>query len=112
MNLVDPKFFKQDSGVGEWVDAMVRLQGPVVAPLTATMIGDRSLEGDDSLSELVSRHHLHMVDSQGAADIQVIPSGPGVTNDGLLQMIPTIINGASKELILTTPCLVPDESLL
>lgn len=30
MNLVDPKFFKQDSGVGEWVDAMVRLQGSVV----------------------------------------------------------------------------------
>ncbi|MGI9508578.1 MAG: hypothetical protein ACR2QJ_04420 [Geminicoccaceae bacterium] len=33
MNLVDPRFFKQDSGVGEWVDAMVRLKGAVVAPL-------------------------------------------------------------------------------
>jgi cardiolipin synthase len=25
-NLVDPRFFKQDAGVGEWVDAMVRLK--------------------------------------------------------------------------------------
>jgi phosphatidylserine/phosphatidylglycerophosphate/cardiolipin synthase-like enzyme len=25
MNLVDPRYFKQDSGVGEWVDAMVRI---------------------------------------------------------------------------------------
>ena len=112
MNLVDPKFFKQDSGVGEWVDAMVRLQGSVVSPLAATMIGDWILEGDDSLSELVSRHQLHLVDPQGVADIQVIPSGPGETNDGLLQMILTMINGAREELVLTTPYLVPDESLL
>ena len=27
MNMVDPRFFKQDSGVGQWVDAMVRLRG-------------------------------------------------------------------------------------
>ncbi len=112
MNLVDPKFFKQDRGLGEWVDAMVRLQGSVVSPLAATMIGDWTLEGDDSLAELVSRHHLHLVDPQGAADIQVIPSGPGETNDGLLQMILTMINGAREELLLTTPYLVPDESLL
>ena len=29
MNMVDPRFFKQDAGVGEWVDAMVRIEGPV-----------------------------------------------------------------------------------
>jgi cardiolipin synthase len=112
MNLVDPRFFKQDSGVGQWVDAMVRLQGSVVSPLAATMIGDWMLEGDDSLSELVSRHQLHLVDSGGDADIQVIPSGPGESSDGLLQMILTMINGAREELVLTTPYLVPDESLL
>ncbi len=28
-NLVDPRFFKQESGVGQWVDAMARLTGPV-----------------------------------------------------------------------------------
>ena len=33
MNLVDPRTFKQDSGVGEWVDAMVRVEGTVVNPL-------------------------------------------------------------------------------
>ena len=31
MNLVDPKYFKQDANVGEWVDAMVRAEGAVVA---------------------------------------------------------------------------------
>ena len=28
MNLVDPRFFKQGAGVGEWVDAMVRVGVP------------------------------------------------------------------------------------
>ena len=32
-NLVDPRFFKQDEGVGQWVDAMVRIEGPVVEAL-------------------------------------------------------------------------------
>ena len=27
MNLVDPQIFKLDSGVGQWIDVMVRVQG-------------------------------------------------------------------------------------
>ena len=112
MNLVDPQFFKQDSGVGQWVDAMVRLQGAVVSPLAATLIGDWVLEGGETLAYMIERHQLHLVGPDGNSDIQVIPSGPGETNDGLLQMILTMINGANHDLVLTTPYFVPDESLL
>ena len=55
MNLVDPRFFKQDSGVGQWVDAMVRVQGSVVVPLAATMIGDWMLESGEPLEEIIAR---------------------------------------------------------
>jgi cardiolipin synthase len=111
MNLVDPRFFKQDSGVGEWVDAMVRLHGAVVAPLAATMIGDWTLETGEPLGDLIESAGLSLVAPDGPADIQVMPSGPGQTDDGLLQMILALINAASCELVLTTPYLVPDESL-
>ena len=111
MNLVDPRFFKQDSGVGEWVDAMVRLEGSVVVPLAVTMIGDWTLETGDSFNELIEKVGLSLV-PKGHADMQVVPSGPGQTNDGLLQMILALINAPREELILTTPYLVPDESLL
>ena len=40
MNLVDPRTFKQDSGVGEWVDAMVRIEGPVAAQFELTFAFD------------------------------------------------------------------------
>ena len=112
MNLVDPRFFKQDSGVGEWVDAMVRVEGAVVAPLACTMIGDWILETGEPLGDLIESARLSLVAPDGPADIQVFPSGPGQTDDGLLQMILALINAARDELIMTTPYLVPDESLL
>ncbi|HSM40256.1 MAG TPA: cardiolipin synthase [Afifellaceae bacterium] len=112
MNLVDPRFFKQGAGVGEWVDAMVRLKGAVVAPLAATLIGDWILETGEPLDDLVAGAGLRLVAPDGPADIQVIPSGPGQTDDGLLQMILHLIGSARRELIMTTPYLVPDESLL
>ena len=112
LNMVDPRYFKQDAGVGQWIDAMVRAQGSVVVPLAATMIGDWMLETGDPLKELIERHQLKMVEEQGEVDLQVVPSGPGEGKDGLLQMILTLINTACEELVLTTPYLIPDDSLL
>ena len=112
MNLVDPRYFKQDSGVGQWVDAMIRVQGSVVVPLAATMIGDWMLESNGVLEDVIKSVGLHLVEPQGKADIQVIASGPGESDDGLLQMILGLIYSAQNELVLTTPYLVPDDSLL
>ena len=112
MNLVDPRVFKQGAGVGQWVDAMVRLEGAVVAPLAATMIGDWALETGESIHDLVRSAGLHLVKPDGPADIQVIASGPGETGDGLLQMLLALINAAQDELVLTTPYLVPDDSMI
>lgn len=112
MNLVDPSCFKQNSGVGKWVDAMVRVRGAVVAPLAATMIGDWMLETGEPIHQLIENAGLSLIKPDGPADIQVVPSGPGETADGLLQLLLALINSAEKELVLTTPYFVPDESLL
>jgi cardiolipin synthase len=112
MNLVDPRMFKQGAGVGEWVDAMVRLRGSVVAPLGVTVLGDWMLETGTPIKELAQSAGLHHVKPHGTADIQVVPSGPGETGDGLLQMLLALINAAHEELVLTTPYLVPDDSML
>ncbi len=112
MNLVDPGYFKQDAGVGKWVDAMVRVEGAVVIMLAATMISDWILETREPIRDVIERARLAPVKFQGSADIQVVPAGPGESGDGLLQMLLTLINAAQSELALTTPYLVPDESLL
>jgi cardiolipin synthase A/B len=112
MNLVDPSFFKQDAGVGKWVDAMVRVEGAAVVLLAATMISDWILESREPIQDVIESARLTPVKLKGAADVQVVPSGPGETGDGLLQMLLALINAAQNELVLTTPYLVPDESML
>ena len=64
------------------------------------------------MHDLISSAGLHLVQPQGTADIQVIPSGPGQTRDGLLQMLLALINAAQDELVLTTPYLVPDDAMI
>jgi len=112
MNLVDPRYFKQDANVGQWVDAMVRFEGRVVIPLEMTVIGDWIVETAESIEAIIESAGLGLVDPKGTTDVQVIPSGPGESDDGLLQMLIAVVNSAQEELVLTTPYFVPDESLL
>lgn len=112
MNLVDPKFFKQDAGVGQWIDAMVRVEGVAIAPLLTVLMGDLSLETAQPLAELLDPYGLPKIAPRGDAKLQVIPSGPGQNGDALLQMIVASVHAAQEQLVLTTPYLIPDESLL
>ncbi|MEB8431655.1 cardiolipin synthase [Cocleimonas sp. KMM 6892] len=112
MNMVDPEFFKQDSGVGQWVDAMVRLQGPIVIPLAETVMGDWVVERNKSAQSLIASVDFSAAKQCGDSNMQVIASGPGQTNDALLQMILALIYAAREEIVLTTPYLIPDDSLL
>lgn len=112
MNMVDPRYFKQDANVGEWVDAMIRAEGSMIAPLALTMVGDWTLETGESVREVASDAGFHDVSGTVGADVQIVPSGPGQTVDGLLQMLLSTVNSARDELVLTTPYFVPDDSLL
>jgi cardiolipin synthase len=112
MNLVDPRYFKQGSGVGEWIDAMVRFEGTVVNPLAGVLIGDWILETGEQLQKLIDAAALGGAKPVGTANVQVVPSGPDETGDGLLQMIIGLINSAQHDLVLTTPYLVPDDAMI
>jgi cardiolipin synthase A/B len=112
MNLVDPRYFKQDAHVGEWVDAMLRIEGAIVSPLTMTVIADWMLETGETLEEILAGSDIKLVQPKGNSDVQVVPSGPVETGDGLLQMVLAVVNSAREELVLTTPYFIPDESLM
>ena len=112
MNMVDPRFFKQGRGYGQWIDAMVRIEGAAVAPLAATMLGDWVAESDESERELLAGLGLKSVAPQGSIPMQVVASGPGESGETLLLMLMELIGAAQSTLVLTTPYLVPDESLL
>jgi len=110
-NLADPRFFKQHAGVGEWVDAMVRVEGPVVHALNALFRWDWQVETGRDLAAQAEIVDPSTGFRAGDADVQVIPSGPGKTGNNIYQILLMAIYSARNEVAITTPYFVPDEAV-
>jgi len=111
-NLVDPRYFKQDEGVGQWIDIMVRIQGPVVEILTASFLYDWGLETGQPLEKLLAEAKVSSPPSVGDIPVQLAPSGPGYAEGTIHNLLLTTIYAARRELVLTTPYFVPDSAIL
>jgi len=111
MNLADPAHFKTDAGVGRWVDAMARIQGPAVEVLNGAFLEDWELETDEGMT-ILETADIRSVPEQGDAVVQVVPSGPGLNRASIHQLLLSLLYAAERELVLTTPYFVPDDSIL
>lgn len=111
LNLVDPRFFKQDAGVGQWIDAMVRVHGPAVEALAITFLEDWELETEEGIEQLRNTADVRALPAAGPAPIQVLPSGPVYHPLTIHDVLMMVIYTATEELILTSPYYVPDEPL-
>lgn len=112
LNLVDPRHFKQEAGVGQWVDAMVRVEGPAVEPLAITFLEDWALDVPVDVERLREVGDVHPLRPRGPAAVQVIPSGPVQETAVMQRVLLAAIYAAQRELVLTTPYFVPDEDLV
>lgn len=114
LNLVDPAFFKQDAGVGKWVDAMVRLTGPGAVALTTIFESDWAVEGGNinGFRQFLDQMQATPVPAPvGDIYVQTIPSGPSYKVANISHILLNAVLEAREELILTTPYFVPDDSL-
>ncbi len=111
MNMVDPAYFKQNSGVGQWIDIMVRLTGPTVNVLSAIHCWDWEVE--TGMRMLPSLPECHLEPEQGPHHpIQVVPSGPGMPEHLIHQVLTLAINQANSSVRITTPYFVPSADLV
>jgi len=76
------------------------------------MISDWVAEGGVTLEQVLAETDLNPSPPEGASAVQVLASGPGESGDGLLQVMLALINGARREVVLTTPYFVPEDSLI
>ncbi|PWI34046.1 cardiolipin synthase [Vibrio albus] len=109
MNMVDPSFFKQEAGVGKWVDVIVRITGPTVNVLSAIHSWDWEVETGDRVFPSLP---ACLIDTNPCLPIQVIPSGPGMPENLIQQTLLLAINQAESSVRITTPYFVPSEELL
>lgn len=110
-NLVDPRCFKQEAGAGEWVDAMVRLEGPAAAALGGVFALDWALEtGERFAPPGLAVHEGETVPERSV--VQIAPSGPSLRPEAIHQLLLAAIYAARRKIVMTTPYFVPDESML
>jgi len=110
MNLVDPRFFKQNVGVGQWVDVMVKIRGPVLPLLWSLLVWDWEMETGERL--LQPPRFLNSAPDSCQNRVQPIPSGPYRFDSTVHQVLLTAAYSARRSLVLTTPYFVPDEDLM
>jgi len=111
MNLVDPRFFKQDAGVGEWIDAMARIEGPAVAALRSVFLFDWNLQTGEPFVASSPAAFARRRAVEGPALVQVVQSGPGVDVSANLRILVEAVAAARRRIVLTTPYFVPDPAL-
>lgn len=109
-NLADPRYFKQKSGVGEWVDAMVRVTGPVASALDCVFALDWSVETGHAFEVRSTCENVPC--GRDASVVQVVPSGPDLQPEAIRQLLLAAIYSARHELVMTSPYFVPDDSIL
>ncbi|MGX8942548.1 cardiolipin synthase [Symbiopectobacterium sp. Eva_TO] len=112
MNMVDPRFFKQDAGVGQWVDLMARIEGPITTTMGIIYCCDWEMETGQRLLLPPPDVGLMPFEQERGHTVQVIASGPGYPEDMIHQALLTAVYSARHQLIMTTPYFVPSDDLL
>lgn len=110
LNIADPAYFKIKSGVGPWVDVLCRVDGPAGEAIELTFQHDWSMESRASTDEVFSDIHPepHV---PGSSMVQLINSGPGQSPRATVDMLLTAIYASQYDLTLTTPYLIPTDSM-
>jgi cardiolipin synthase len=91
---------------------MVRIRGPLIEVMTAAFLYDWTLETGESIDSLREKKMLFSPEPAGDAVVQMVPSGPGFSENAIHDLLLTTIYAARRELILTTPYFVPDNAIL
>jgi len=91
-----------------WVDAMVRLEGPIAAQNLLLFAADWTAWTDEDLQPLLREPTPAPAPGFVA---QVIGTGPTVRYSAMPEVFEAMIYAARRELTVTTPYYVPEESL-
>ena len=106
MNMVDPKFFKKDSNVGEWIDIMVRINGPVSAVLNGLHAWDWEIETRVKLPLEEPDCPLLPLEQNNSHAVQILATGPCFPDDLMVQSLAIAIFSARKSIVITSPYFV------
>jgi cardiolipin synthase len=106
-NCADPEF-RVKAKYAPWVDAVIRFEGPIARQNQHLFAGDWMTFANDDIAELLIPP---IPAPQPGFAAQVIGTGPTVRNSAMPELFESLLYSARRELIITTPYYVPNESM-
>ena len=106
-NCADPEF-RVKARYAPWVDAMMRFEGPIARQNQYLFASDWESGTGEDISFLLRQP---MPSTQPGLPAQVVGTGPTVRYSAMPEIFETLMYAASRELVVTTPYYVPDESM-
>jgi cardiolipin synthase len=106
-NCADPEF-RIKAKYAPWVDAVMRFEGPIARQNQHLFASDWMAHVDDDIEELLRQP---LPASPPGLPAQVIGTGPTVRYSAMPEMFESLMYAARRELIISTPYYVPDESM-
>ena len=106
-NCADPEFLVK-AKYAPWVDAVLRFEGPIVRQNQHLFASDWMSYTDEDIDAVLTSP----IDApQAGFPAQVIGTGPTVRYSALPDIFETLFHCARRELVISTPYYVPDESM-
>lgn len=108
-NITDATFkVNRRLGIGPWIDASVRVEGPAVEALQTVFLRDWIMDSGEDVGPIGP--FLPDPAEAGTSTVHVVPSGPGPEPDAIRQAMLAMFFAAREEIVITTPYFVPDEA--
>lgn len=106
-NCADPEF-RVKAKFAPWVDAVIRFEGPVARQNQHLFGSDWMTWTNEDIDDLLQPP---IPAQQPGFPAQVIATGPTNRNSAMPEMFESLIYTARRELVISTPYYVPDESM-
>lgn len=106
-NCADPEF-RIKPKYAPWVDALIRFEGPVSQQAQRLFASDWMTLSSDDLSDIIGRT---LREHDGSIKALAFGTGPTVRDAAMSEMFVSMMHAARKEIVISTPYYVPDESM-
>jgi cardiolipin synthase A/B len=106
---VGDEYLSRSPKYGFWRDTHFRLEGESVQTMQATFLNDWYFIRQEEITE---RRYYPRLEAFGETLVQVIAGGPDSRKESMKELFFTVLATAEKEILLTTPYFIPDESMI
>ena len=107
-NCADPEFLVK-AKYAPWVDALMRFEGPIARQNQFLFASDWMTYVNENLDDILGKPLALPV--PGGVTAQVVGTGPTVRYSAMPELFESLLFAARREVVVTTPYYVPDESL-